>query len=51
MPMPRIKKNETKEQFIERFMSNLTMRLDFPDEGQRYVIALEQWEKQKKEQK
>lgn len=51
MPFPAIRKNDTKEEYIKRFMASLSMRLEYPDEGQRYIVAMEHWDKKKKEQK
>ncbi len=39
MPIPSRKKGESKDDFISRFMSNETMKKEFPDHKQRLAIA------------
>ncbi len=43
--MPILKPNdgETKEEFINRCMTDDTMQKEFPDESQRYAVCLTQW--------
>jgi hypothetical protein len=43
MPLPIPKENESKEDFIKRFMSDDTMVIEYPDEKQRYAVAESQW--------
>lgn len=43
MPMPTPNKDESQEDFIKRFMADSLMVKEYPDEKQRYKIALEQW--------
>jgi hypothetical protein len=45
MPLPRPTSEETKGTFLARAMSDLEMIKEFPDEKQRYAVALELWEK------
>ena len=47
MPTPR--KGESKEDFIKRYMSSDEAKKDFPDEKQRYAVALSTWKKSKGE--
>jgi HK97 family phage prohead protease len=47
MPMPKPKKDETKDEFIERCMGDSVMNEDYPDNDQRYAVCLSQWEKEK----
>jgi len=48
MPIPTPQKDETKQEFIERCMSNDTMVKEYPNEGQRYAICLTQWRNKNK---
>ena len=41
-------KNENKKEYIERFMSNNKMVERYPDEDQRYAIAISHWEDKNK---
>jgi len=45
MPLPKPKKNESKDDFIERCMGNNLMNEEYPDEDQRYAVCLSQWNK------
>jgi len=49
MPMPKPKKGEKQNDFVARFMSNDTMKKDFPDNDQRLAVAISQWKDRKKE--
>ncbi len=42
MPIPKRRKNEDKDKFISRCMSDDTMNKDFPENGQRYAICMGQ---------
>ena len=44
MPLPIPETNETKDEFIKRFMADKKMIMEYPDEKQRYAIANSQWE-------
>jgi len=44
MPIPVPQQNETKDEFIQRCMSDETMLAEYSDEAQRYAICLAQWE-------
>jgi len=43
MPLPKPKDGETQEQWIERCMSNETMKKEFPDNDQRIAVCHEKW--------
>jgi hypothetical protein len=43
MPLLKPNNNETKDQFITRFMSNPTMVSEYSDEKQRIAICMQQW--------
>jgi len=43
MPMPKPKKDETQDEFIERCMSNEAMKEDYPDNDQRLAVCFQQW--------
>lgn len=43
MPIPKPKKDETKEEFIQRCMADKLMVGEYPDEKQRYAICLTQF--------
>lgn len=51
MPIPKPKKNEEKDKFIDRCMSNDTMNEEYPDSKQRYAVCMSQWENKDKEEK
>lgn len=42
MPIPSKKKNEDKQNFVQRCMSNETMKKEYPDSKQRVAICLSQ---------
>jgi len=50
MPLPRPKKSESKDDFIERCMGNETMNKEYPDSDQRYAVCLTQWDKKEGKQ-
>ena len=43
MPLPKPKKNEPKDDFINRCMGDDLMNNEYPDRSQRYAICLTQW--------
>ena len=45
MPLPRPKKDEKKEDFITRCMSDETMKKEYDDNDQRLAVCYSQWEK------
>lgn len=47
MPLPKPRKGETKEKFIERCMSDSVMKTEFPNIKQRYAVCNTQWNKRK----
>lgn len=47
MPIPKPMGNETKEEFIERCMSDELMISEYPDEKQRYAICLAQYDNER----
>ena len=48
MPMPKPVRNEDREHFIKRFMSDKTMIKDYPKQTQRYGVAVSVWNHRKK---
>ena len=48
MPLPKPNKNETRDEFVSRFMSNETAKKDFPDKDQRLAVAYQTWRDSKK---
>lgn len=46
--MPHPRKNESKEDFIARFMSSEEAKRDYPDHKQRYAVANIMWHKRGK---
>jgi len=46
--MPRPKRGETKQAFINRYMKSAEAKRTFPDEDQRYAVAVSLWEKRNK---
>ncbi len=51
MPLPKAKDGESQEDFIQRCMSNDTMKEDFPDTGQRLAVCFSQWKKKDEDTK
>ena len=49
MPLPSPSEGEDKDKFVERCMSNATMKKDFPDNKQRLAVCFSQFKKGKKE--
>lgn len=47
MPIPKPKKNEKEDDFIERCMGNETMKEEYPDNDQRLAICYDSWRKEK----
>lgn len=43
MPLPTPKENESKEDFIKRFMESNVAISEFPDVNQRYAVAIDKW--------
>jgi len=43
MPIPKPRKNETKDDFLDRCMGNDTMNDEYPDNKQRYAVCQTQW--------
>ena len=48
MPIPKPKTGETQDEFIERCMSNETMKEEFPDNDQRLAICFQKWKDKSK---
>lgn len=48
MPLPKPRKNETHDEFIERCISDDVMKKEFPDRNQRIAICEVQWKRRKK---
>jgi hypothetical protein len=51
MPLPKPGKEESKEEFIERFMSNEEAIKEFPERGRRFAVAQSAWRKKESEGK
>jgi hypothetical protein len=47
MPIPKPEKNENKQKFVQRCMSNDTMKKDYPNNSQRIAVCLGQTTKNK----
>lgn len=45
MPLPSPVRGQTKDKFIQRCMSDNTMRSEYPDSKQRYAVCNSKWEK------
>ena len=45
MPILKPNKNESKKEFITRFMSKESMKIEFPDKKQRLAVAFSTWRK------
>lgn len=48
MPIPKPEKNEDKQKFVQRCMSNETMKKEYPDNSQRIAVCLGQTSKKSK---
>ena len=48
MPLPKPRKNEKKDDFISRCMSNAESKKDFPDTDQRLAVCHTQWRRKNK---
>lgn len=46
--MPKPKSNESRNDFISRFMSSKEARKDYPDRQQRIAVAISIWNKRHK---
>ena len=47
MPIPKPNKNEKQSEFIQRCMSNLTMKKEFKNNSQRLAVCFTEWKKRK----
>lgn len=47
LPLPKPEEDESKQEFMERCMSDNTMRKEFKDKDQRNAVCLVQWEESK----
>lgn len=45
--MPDVKPTETKDEYIQRCMSDSKMNSEFPEEAQRYAVCNSYWDKSK----
>ena len=48
MPLPKPRKGQTKEKWLQSCMGNATMNSEYTDSAQRYAICLSQWNRRKK---
>ena len=46
MPLPKRTPTETREKFMERCMSDVVMKREFPEIEQRRAVCAVQWKKQ-----
>lgn len=51
MPLPKPKKDESKEEFMDRCMGDSVMLKEYPDNDQRYAVCESQWDGSKKDKK
>jgi hypothetical protein len=49
MPLPSPKKNETRDDFVSRCMSDPTCKGDFPDNKQRVAVCMNLFEDKQKQ--
>ncbi len=47
MPIPTPRTGESQSDFMARFMSNSTMKTEYPDQKQRLAVAYSKWKKKK----
>lgn len=45
MPLPNPRPNESEDNFMQRCMSDETMREEYPTGTQRYAVCVTQWSK------
>lgn len=50
MPLPKPKKGEQQDDWMNRCMGHPKMNSEYPDRSQRYAICLSQWDRRKKKQ-
>lgn len=50
MPLPKPKKDESHDDFMDRCMGDDVMNKEYPDEKQRYAVCQSQWDNKKSEQ-
>lgn len=48
MPVPKPRKDEKKDKFIKRCMSDKKMNEEFPDKAQRFAVCNTSWKNTKK---
>lgn len=48
MPIPKPRKDESEDDFMQRCMSNKVMLKEFPEKNTRYGVCMTQWEKKNK---
>lgn len=48
MPIPAPGKEETREKFVSRCMSNSVMKSEFPENKQRLAVCFSKWKEHKK---
>jgi len=51
MPLPKPKKNEKQDDFINRCMSNETMKEEYEDNDERLAVCYSLWEQEKESKK
>jgi len=51
MPLPKPKKDESKEEFMDRCMGDSVMLKEYPNNDQRYAVCESQWDGSKKDKK
>lgn len=49
MPIPKPRKDETKEEFMSRCMSDDVMKKEYDNASQRYAVCNTQWKNKDKE--
>jgi hypothetical protein len=49
MPLPKPKKEEKENEFMNRCMGDETMKKEFPDNEQRTAVCYQQWKKKEDE--
>ncbi len=45
MPIPKPRKNEDKDKFLNRCMGDSVMNTEFPEQQQRFAVCLNNWKK------
>ena len=49
--MPKPRKGDTQDSFTQRYMNSAEAKRSFPDEKQRYAVAMSEWRRRNKKKR